>query len=271
MLLRTARLSSVSIAQTAAVQARQSAFLQARAGAALLNAARNCSAMPKPSTITVEALLKNSSGKVNVEKLLNNNKKWAEEVTSSDPNFFKNLSDQQSPELLWIGCSDSRVPANQLLNLPPGEVFVHRNIANIVYGTDLNAQSVLQFSVDVLKVKHIIVCGHYNCGGVAAALTTKQFGLVDLWIRSLKDLYVQNEDKLSALDEAEKLKKMVELNIARSVDSVVHSTTVQNAWARGQTLAVHGWVYNLSDGRLHDLKLTMSGLKDLEDGVHVVG
>ncbi|KAJ3152681.1 hypothetical protein HDU86_005556 [Geranomyces michiganensis] len=223
-----------------------------------------------PATNNIEDLLKNGAGKVNVATLLNNNKQWAEGVSQSDPTFFKRLSEQQKPELLWIGCSDSRVPANQLLNLPPGEVFVHRNIANIVYGTDLNAQSVLQFSVDVLKVKHIIVCGHYNCGGVAAALTNKQFGLVDLWIRSLKDLYVQNEDKLSSLSEAEKVEKMVELNIARSVDSVAHSTTVQNAWARGQKLAIHGFVYNLTDGRLHDLKLTMDGLKDLE-GVHAVG
>ncbi|KAI9095133.1 carbonic anhydrase 2 [Phlyctochytrium arcticum] len=204
---------------------------------------------------------------IKIEKLLQNNKEWAAKMVAERPDFFTALADQQSPEILWIGCSDSRVPANQLMELLPGEVFVHRNIANIVHSADLNAHSVLQFAVDVLKVKHVIVCGHYGCGGVAAALTNKQFGLVDHWIKSIKDLYSQHEASLEGLPESEKLDRMVELNVTRSVEGVAHSTIVQNAWARGQTLAIYGWAYRLNDGIINDLGLKMEGLDDLK-GVH---
>ncbi|KAJ3044069.1 hypothetical protein HDV00_003173 [Rhizophlyctis rosea] len=204
-----------------------------------------------------------------IDNLLERNKQWAEQLAAERPGFFSALAQQQTPELLWIGCSDSRVPANQLMKLLPGEVFVHRNIANIVHAADLNSHSVIQYAVDVLKVKHIIVCGHYNCGGVAAALTNNQHGLVDNWIRGIKDLYARNESKLAKLSSADRLDRMVELNVAQSVDSVAHSTIVQNAWARGQNLAVHGWCYRLTDGKINDLRIKVEGIDDLK-GVHRV-
>ncbi|RKO90854.1 carbonic anhydrase [Blyttiomyces helicus] len=193
-------------------------------------------------------------------------------MTAEQADYFSSLANQQRPELLWIGCSDSRVPANQLLKLPPGEVFVHRNIANIIHAADLNSHSVLQYSVDVLKVKHIIVCGHYNCGGVAAALTNEQYGLVDHWVRTIKDLYAVHEEKLKPLPADVRLERLVELNVARSVDAVAHSTIVQNAWGRGQELTIHGWCYKLTDGLIKDLQMTITGIQDIK-GVHklVVG
>ncbi|TPX60795.1 carbonic anhydrase [Powellomyces hirtus] len=204
-----------------------------------------------------------------IATLLENNREWAEAMVKERPGFFTQLAEQQSPDILWIGCSDSRVPANQLLKLLPGEVFVHRNIANIVPSTDLNSHSVLQYAVDALKVRHVIICGHYQCGGVGAALTNQQYGLVDYWIRSIKDLYKQNEKKLRHLSPTEQHDRMVELNVARSVDSVAYSTVVQNAWSRGQKVAVHGMVYRLADGRLKDLKMSVESLDDLK-GVHRV-
>ncbi|ORZ34642.1 carbonic anhydrase [Catenaria anguillulae PL171] len=192
-------------------------------------------------------------------ELLKANKTWAANMVKLDPNFFANLANQQSPQLLWIGCSDSRVPANQIINLAPGEVFVHRNIANVVNHGDLNALSVLQYAVDVLKVKHVIVTGHYGCGGVAASMTNQQFGLIDNWLRTIKDVYQANEAKLDALkDPKAKLDLMVELNVANSVRNVCATTIVQNAWKRGQELSVHGWCYRLEDGVIRDLDICIS-------------
>ncbi|KAJ3186297.1 hypothetical protein HDU85_007737 [Gaertneriomyces sp. JEL0708] len=204
---------------------------------------------------------------ISIPQLLKNNKEWAEQLAKERPGFFEDLAKQQNPQLLWIGCSDSRVPANQLMNLLPGEVFVHRNIANIVHAADLNSHSVLQYAVDVLKVRHIIVCGHYGCGGVAAALTNNQYGLVDHWIRTVKDLYSQHEPTLRYLPEDQKLDRLIELNVVRSVQSVAFSTICQNAWSRGQPLSVHGWVYRLNNGRIKDLGFKLDGLDDLK-GVH---
>ncbi|KAJ3294698.1 hypothetical protein HK104_003362 [Borealophlyctis nickersoniae] len=207
---------------------------------------------------------------LDIKKLLDSNKEWAAQLERDRPGFFASLANQQSPELLWIGCSDSRVPANQLLQLLPGEVFVHRNIANIVHGSDLNAHSVLQFAVDVLKVKHIIVCGHYNCGGVRGALSNQQFGLVDHWIRSIKDLASFHEKTLKSMEPQERFDRMVELNVQRSVEEVANSTTVQNAWKRGQKLEVHGWCYRVEDGIIKDLGLHKKGIEDLEGIYRVV-
>ncbi|KAJ3042293.1 hypothetical protein HDV00_007660 [Rhizophlyctis rosea] len=211
----------------------------------------------------------NLSRPLKIEELLDRNKEWAEEMANEHPGFFKSLVKQQTPELLWIGCSDSRVPANELMKLLPGEVFVHRNIANVVYAADLNCHSVIQFAVDVLKVRHIIVVGHYNCGGVAAALTNNQYGLVDHWIRTIKDLYIQHEDQLKNLSDQERLDRLVELNVEKSVNTVAGSTIVQNAWARGQEIAIHGWCYRLIDGRINDLKVDIKGLEDLKSVLRV--
>ncbi|KAI8818822.1 carbonic anhydrase [Fimicolochytrium jonesii] len=200
---------------------------------------------------------------LSIEKLLENNKEWAEAIALERPTFFTDLAQQQSPELLWIGCSDSRVPANQLLKLLPGDVFVHRNIGNILHSSDLNALSVIQYAVDVLKVTHIVVCGHYGCGGVAAALSHTQFGLVDHWIQVVKDMYSANESTLRHLSKEDRLDRMVEMNVERSVDVVAHSPVVQNAWARGQKVEIHGWVYRLTDGRLRDLGIRREGKRDV--------
>ncbi|TPX55820.1 carbonic anhydrase [Powellomyces hirtus] len=223
--------------------------------------------------LTVDASVEDEAGDVDgitPEKMLQNNKEWAAEISAARPGFFEGLAKLQAPDVLWIGCSDSRVPANQLLKLDPGEVFVHRNVAAIVHNTDLNSHVVLQYAVDVLKVKHVIVCGHYGCGGVAAALTNRQFGLIDYWIRVVKDLYKQNEKELSTLSDAEKCDRMVELNVENSVKNVAHSTVVQNAWARGQELAIYGWCYRLTDGILKDLKIKIDNM-DGVTGVHRVG
>ncbi|KAJ3022585.1 hypothetical protein HKX48_005771 [Thoreauomyces humboldtii] len=204
---------------------------------------------------------------VTPELLLANNKEWAAEMDRERPGFLGLLAQQQAPEVLWIGCSDSRVPANELLKLLPGEVFVHRNIANIIHHADLNAHSVLQYAVDVLKIKHVIVCGHYGCGGVAAALTNNQYGLIDNWIRIVKDISIRNERELSGLNAADKCDRLVELNVGNSVDSIAHSTVVQNAWARGQQLAIYGWCYRLTDGILKDLGIKVDSAESLR-GVH---
>ncbi len=191
--------------------------------------------------------------------LLENNKKWAEAIKAEDPTFFEQLSAQQAPEYLWIGCSDSRVPANQILGKMPGEVFVHRNIANVVIHTDLNCQSVIQYAVEVLKVKHVIVCGHYGCGGVMAAMGSAQFGLIDNWLRNIKDVYNRHEKELLAIeDEAERVNRMCEFNVLAQLENVCNTTTIQNAWARGQELHVHGWIYSIKDGLLRDLRSTIS-------------
>jgi carbonic anhydrase len=199
-----------------------------------------------------------------LKKLLDNNKAWAASMTAADPNFFNHLTTQQSPEYLWIGCSDSRVPANQITGLPPGEVFVHRNIANAVIHTDLNCLSVIQYAVEVLQVRHIIVCGHYGCGGVRAAMQNQEFGLIDNWLRHLKDVYHKHESALNPLEETRRLKRFAELNVIEQVHNVCHTTIVQGAWRRGQPLEVHGWIYDVSDGLLHDLGVAVSGPEEID-------
>lgn len=188
-----------------------------------------------------------------LEHILKRNLEWANAVTEVDPEFFSNLSSQQNPEYLWIGCSDSRVPANQIIDLPPGEVFVHRNIANVVVHTDLNCLSVIQYAVEVLKVNHIIVCGHYDCGGIKAAMDGQQHGLIDNWLRHIRDVRRFHADKIEGLDYDEKLDALCELNVVEQVTNVCNSTIVQNAWRNGANLAVHGWIYNIKNGLLQDL------------------
>jgi len=189
-----------------------------------------------------------------LSSLFKNNRNWAQKVNAEDPDFFKKLSNQQNPEYFWIGCSDSRVPANEIIGLPPGEVFVHRNIANLVIHTDINCLSVLQYAVDVLKVKHIIVCGHYDCGGVKGAMSNQSNGLVDNWLRHIRDIYAKYETTLNAIeDEKSRTNKLCEINVIEQVANVCHTTIVQDAWKRGQELAVHGWIYALENGLLQDL------------------
>jgi len=200
-----------------------------------------------------------------LEKLIKNNRAWAKEITDNNPEFFSKLSEQQTPDYLWIGCSDSRVPANQIVNLPPGEVFVHRNIANVVVHTDLNCLSVIQFAVEVLKVKHIIVCGHYGCGGIQAAMEEKQHGLIDNWLRHIKDVARFHNKELSQLSDKEKYNRLSELNVIEQVFNVCNTTTVQNNWKLNNSLSVHGWIYGINDGILKDLNITVSSIKELEE------
>ena len=195
--------------------------------------------------------------------LFENNRAWAESIRERDPEFFRNLSRQQSPEYLWIGCSDSRVPANEIVGLAPGELFVHRNVANVVVHTDLNCLSVMQFAVDVLKVRHIIVCGHYGCSGVRAALHRDRLGLVDNWLRHIRDVRQKHEAVLAALSDAsERCDRLCELNVIEQVANVCQTTVVRDAWERGQELAVHGWIYGLQDGLLGDLNVTTTGTRE---------
>jgi len=188
-----------------------------------------------------------------LESILKRNLDWAQAVTEADPDFFSNLSKQQHPEYLWIGCSDSRVPANQIMDLPPGEVFVHRNLANLVVHTDLNCLSVIQYAVEVLTVKHIIVCGHYGCGGIKAAMDEQHHGLIDNWLRHIRDVRRFHADKLERLEHDEKLNALCELNVVEQVTNVCNSTIVQKAWRDGVDLSVHGWIYNIKNGLLQDL------------------
>ena len=191
--------------------------------------------------------------------LFENNAAWANGIKSKDPEFFIKLSEQQTPEYLWIGCSDSRVPANEIVGLLPGELFVHRNVANLVIHTDLNCLSVLQYAVEVLRVKHIIVCGHYGCGGVKAAIENKELGLIDNWLRNIKDIYQRHRARLDQLEsDRDKLNLLCELNVMEQVANVCHSTIVQNGWRRGQELAVHGWIYSIQDGILRDLNICVT-------------
>ncbi|MEZ4668724.1 MAG: carbonate dehydratase [Anaerolineae bacterium] len=201
-----------------------------------------------------------------LKQLFDNNRKWAARMTERDPEFFKKLAAQQNPTYLWIGCADSRVPANEIIGLMPGEVFVHRNVANVVVHTDLNCLSVIQYAVEVLHVKHIIVCGHYGCGGVNTAMQNREFGLIDNWLRHLKDLYQKHEHELMELeDERTRANRFCELNIIEQVHNVCHTTIVQGAWRRGQELAVHGWVYGLADGLLQDLNVTITSTAELNE------
>jgi carbonic anhydrase len=189
-----------------------------------------------------------------LEHLFERNLEWANKIKEEDPHFFTKLSKQQAPEYLWIGCSDSRVPANQIVNLPPGEVFVHRNIANVVVHTDLNCHSVIQFAVQVLKVKHIIVCGHYGCGGIKAATEDTDHGIIDNWLRHIKDVSRFNEKALCGLEGDEKLDRLCELNVIEQVRNVCNSSVVTEAWKQDAELSVHGWVYRVDNGILKDLK-----------------
>jgi carbonic anhydrase len=197
-------------------------------------------------------------------RLLENNKAWATLKKNNDPEFFNELSLGQNPEYLWIGCSDSRVPANEITGTKPGEIFVHRNIANMVVHTDMNLLSVLSYGVEVLKVKHIIVCGHYGCGGVLAAMGKKQYGLIDNWLRHIKDVYRYHHDELDAIQDADlRGKRFVELNVIEQVCDLGKTSIVQNAWKNKQPLHLHGWVYDLKDGLIRDLNVTFRSPKDL--------
>ncbi len=195
-----------------------------------------------------------------LNNLFSNNKAWAKEIKEGDPEFFTRLSHQQKPDYLWIGCSDSRVAANTIINLPPGEVFVHRNIANVVGASDLNCLSVIQYAVEVLKVKHVIVCGHYGCGGVAAAMDNEQHGLIDNWLKNIKTVYRLNREAIDDIeDQQQKLDRLCELNVVEQVYNVCHTNIVQNAWIEGQQLTVHGLIYDIKDGILKDLEVSVSG------------
>jgi carbonic anhydrase len=197
--------------------------------------------------------------------LFDKNRAWSKGIHERDPEFFAKLSRQQSPEYLWIGCSDSRVPANQIVGLLPGEIFVHRNIANVVVHTDLNCLSVAQFAVDVIKVRHVIVCGHYGCGGVRAALRGDRHGLVDNWLRHIQDVRDKHESLLKALDnEVERVDRLCELNVIEQVLNVCQTSIVRDAWQRGQELTVHSWIYGLHDGLLRDLGMAVSSWKEVE-------
>jgi len=199
-----------------------------------------------------------------LRKLLENNRASSDSLKAHDPGFFQAIAQQQTPRYLWIGCSDSRVPATQLVGLIPGELFVHRNVANVVIHTDFNCLSVLQFAVDVLKVSHIIVCGHYGCGGVQAAMQNLQLGLIDNWLRHVQDVMHSHDALLSKIrDEAERLNKLCELNVIEQVLNVSRTTIVQNAWGRGQELIVQGWIYGVADGLLRDLEICIADQREL--------
>jgi carbonic anhydrase len=202
---------------------------------------------------------------MDLKQLFENNKAWASAIQSENPDFFKQLASLQNPEYLWIGCADSRVPANEITGLLPGQVFVHRNIANVVVHSDLNCLSVMQFAVDVLKVKHIIVCGHYGCSGVHAALTNRKLGLVDNWIRHIQDVWLRYRSYFEKLDEKVHWNLLCELNVIEQVVNVAQTTIVRDAWERGQNLTVHGWVYGLTDGLLHDLSMSIDNHATLAD------
>ena len=189
-----------------------------------------------------------------LKNLFENNRRWAARTSENDPEFFKILSMQQNPEYLWIGCSDSRVPANEIVDLLPGELFVHRNVANVVVHTDHNCLSVMQYAVEVLKVKHIMVVGHYGCGGVQAVLNEARFGLIDNWLRHVGDVKEKHIEQLNALPEQERLNSLIELNVIEQVRNVCRTNIVHDAWAKGQELTIHGWVYGLANGHLNDLE-----------------
>lgn len=198
-------------------------------------------------------------------ELFKNNREWAQRIKERDNQFFERLAENQSPEFLWIGCSDSRVPPTTLVGLSSGDLFVHRNVANLVVHTDLNCLSVLQYAIEVLQVKHIIVCGHYGCGGVNAALHNLKLGLIDNWLRHVQDVMEKHESLLEKIEDAEtRLNKLCELNVIEQVVNVCQTTIVQSAWGRGQSLAVHGWVYGLQDGLLRDLSLCVTSQEEMK-------
>lgn len=198
--------------------------------------------------------------------LFDKNAAWAQELSSRDPNYFKKLSREQCPKYLWIGCSDSRVPANEILGLEPGELFVHRNVANLFPHSDFNCLSVLQYAVDYLNIEHVIVCGHYGCGGVSAAMSQRQLGLVDNWLRHVKDVYAQSREELDLIANLDKrYDRLAELNVIQQVMNVCHTTIVQNAWARKQHLCVHGWMYEISTGKIKDIGCCITGPGEIKD------
>jgi carbonic anhydrase len=199
-----------------------------------------------------------------LKSLLEKNREWATRINASDPEFFQRLAQQQSPDYLWIGCSDSRVPSSQLVGLSPGEMFVHRNVANIVVHTDFNCLSVIQFAVEVLKVEHIIVCGHYGCGGVQAAMQKLKLGLIDNWLRHVQDVIQKHHTVLDRIDdESQRLARLCELNVIEQVLNVSQTTILQNAWERGQEIAVHGWIYGLQDGLLRELNICITNRNEI--------
>ena len=200
----------------------------------------------------------------NLDHLFENNRNWVKKLKKEDPQFFSELAKGQDPDILWIGCSDSRVPSNQIMGLSPGDVFVHRNIANVIVHTDLNCLSVIQYAVEVLKVKHVIICGHYGCGGVKAAVDEHSHGLIDNWLRHIKDVQRFNADALSQLTESEKLDKLCELNVVEQVKNACSTTIVQNAWQNGQPLTVHGWIYNMENGLLKDMGINITGADEFD-------
>ena len=205
-----------------------------------------------------------------IKNLLENNKNWVANKLAIDPSYFEKLSNSQNPEYLWIGCSDSRVPANQITGTLPGDIFVHRNIANMVVHSDMNMLSVLSYAVEVLKVKHIIVCGHYGCGGVLAAMENKQFGLIDNWLRHIKDVYRYHHKELDAIeDKTQRARRFVEVNVMEQVHDLGKTSIVQNAWKNNQPLHVHGWVYDIHDGIIKDLNVSFTCTKDLHKVYHL--
>ena len=200
-----------------------------------------------------------------LKQLFENNRAWAADMTRQDPDFFRRLSTQQSPHYLWIGCSDSRVPANQVVGLVSGEMFVHRNVANVVVHTDLNCLSAIQFAVDVLRIEHIIVCGHYGCGGILAALQDNKLGLIENWLRHVQDVRATHATELDALEtESKQHDRLCELNVVEQVINLSRTTVVRDAWSRGQALTVHGWIYDLSDGLLRDMDVSVASEQELE-------
>lgn len=203
---------------------------------------------------------------ISYQSLIDGNQRFVAETLEKDPDYFTNLAAGQAPPVLWIGCADSRVPANQITNTKPGEIFVHRNIANMVIHTDMNMLSVLDYAVNVLKVKHVIVTGHYGCGGVIAAMSNKQFGLIDNWLRHIKDVYRLHSDELDSIEDHDtRASRLVEYNVIENVSNLCKTSIVQNAWAAGQNLSVHGWVYSLSTGIITDLKVSRDSNSNLEE------
>jgi carbonic anhydrase len=199
-----------------------------------------------------------------LKHLFDSNRAWAARIRASDPGFFEKLAAQQAPEYLWIGCSDSRVPANDIVGLLPGQLFVHRNVANVVVHTDFNCLSVIEYAVEVLQVKHIIVCGHYGCGGVRAALGDSELGLIDNWLRHVRDVHQQHERALRLIeDESRRVDRLCELNVIEQVSNVCYTTSVQSAWRQGRPLTVHGWIYGIQDGLLRDLNVCVSSQEEI--------
>jgi len=200
------------------------------------------------------------------EDLLKNNADWSKKIKQENPDFFPSLAKQQAPEFLWIGCSDSRVPANEIVGLLPGELFVHRNVANVVLNTDLNCQTVINYAVEVLGVKHVIVCGHYGCGGVKSALEKKQLGIIDYWLRNIRDTYYNQSQAFEDItDPDERVDRLCELNVAQQVANVSHTNVVQNAWRRGAPLSIHGWIYSIHDGLVKQLIEPLDNLQDVPE------